>query len=381
MLCTKCKKMIDEDSIYCKYCGKKQQATAAPKTLKRANGSGSVYKLSGRRRKPWAATVNKQLIGYYAEKSEAMKSLETITTNGTPEGFNETVSEVYEKWKEVHFRGLSEKGKEGYIAAWHRLEPIHNRKMRAIKVIDFQKIIDNAMTKSKDPEKVQPLSRSGKEKIKQLCSQLCKRAIQDDIINRNYGEFVKLDREEKKQKEVFSQEDISKLFKEDCETSRIVLALIYTGFRINELFGAKVSDVKLEYPENGAAGPPKISHIVGGEKTEAGKGRIVPISAKIKPFISEWLSLDREYLVCNSTGGKMDDKNFRNRQYYLLLERLVIPKKNPHCTRHTFASLMSTAGARPEDLQKIIGHANYSTTAEIYVHADISQLQDAIDRI
>ncbi|MEG2834368.1 MAG: tyrosine-type recombinase/integrase, partial [Ruthenibacterium sp.] len=81
------------------------------------------------------------------------------------------------------------------------------------------------------------------------------------------------------------------------------------------------------------------------------------------------------YLLTTGSGTIMNVGNFRSRDYYPLLEKLNIPKKSPHCTRHTFASLMAVAGARPEDLQKIIGHANYSTTAEIYIHADVEQLQ------
>ena len=46
----------------------------------------------------------------------------------------------------------------------------------------------------------------------------------------------------------------------------------------------------------------------------------------------------------------------------------------PHSTRHTFASLSSAAGLRPENLQKIIGHANFSTTAQVYIHQDIDTL-------
>ncbi len=55
----------------------------------------------------------------------------------------------------------------------------------------------------------------------------------------------------------------------------------------------------------------------------------------------------------------------------------IFPDNNhltPHSTRHTFASLSAEAGMRPEALQKIIGHADYSTTAEVYIHKDISEL-------
>ena len=66
------------------------------------------------------------------------------------------------------------------------------------------------------------------------------------------------------------------------------------------------------------------------------------------------------------------------REYYPLLERLKLPKSTLHTTRHTFASKMVEAGARPEDLQKIMGHADYSVTANIYNYANAKQLTKAI---
>lgn len=342
----------------------------APKPLRRANGLGTVYKLSGRRRRPWVAAINKRVIGYYEERTEALRALEGVVVNGFPDGYNDTLQDVYERWKDAHYRDLTAKGREGYEIAWKRLSPIYGRKMRSIKTIDFQKIIDAAVLKSSDPANPKPLSRSGKEKIRQLCSQLCKQAMQDEIINRNFGEYIKLEREEKKEKEVFNTSDIEKLKKDDGQTARIILTLIYTGFRINELFSVLKNDVHLE--EN---------YIVGGEKTEAGRNRIVPINQLIRPYIENWCQSENEYLITTVTGKQINDKNFRNREYYPLLERLGIERKNPHCTRHTFATMMSSAGVAPEVLQKIIGHAKFSTTAEIYIHKDIAELQDAINKI
>jgi len=61
-ICLKCKATIDADSVYCKYCGKKQVKTEKARELKKPNGYGSVIKLTGRRRKPWAVRLTKSIV-------------------------------------------------------------------------------------------------------------------------------------------------------------------------------------------------------------------------------------------------------------------------------------------------------------------------------
>lgn len=75
----------------------------------------------------------------------------------------------------------------------------------------------------------------------------------------------------------------------------------------------------------------------------------------------------------------MSEKNFRERNYYPYLKKLGIPKKTPHSTRHTFATMLQACGAKPEDLIKVIGHADYETTTENYIHQDISKLADMVE--
>ena len=77
-------------------------------------------------------------------------------------------------------------------------------------------------------------------------------------------------------------------------------------------------------------------------------------------------------------GQRLSD-NFRKREYYPLLERIGIARKTPHATRHTFASWAVSAGIRPELLQKMLGHASYDTTANIYIQSDIEQLIQAVE--
>ena len=64
-----------------------------------------------------------------------------------------------------------------------------------------------------------------------------------------------------------------------------------------------------------------------------------------------------------------------------MLSALGIKKKSPHSTRHTYASMAVEAGIKPEILQKILGHADYSTTSNVYVHADVDALVAAAEAL
>lgn len=53
----------------------------------------------------------------------------------------------------------------------------------------------------------------------------------------------------------------------------------------------------------------------------------------------------------------------------------------PHSARHTCGTRLSAAGARPEDIQAILGHADYSVTANTYINQDVAALHDSMSRM
>ena len=50
----------------------------------------------------------------------------------------------------------------------------------------------------------------------------------------------------------------------------------------------------------------------------------------------------------------------------------------PHCTRHTFASLMDSAGMNKNILARIIGHTDPKTTYKYYIHKQSKELVQAM---
>lgn len=355
-MCSKCHTELPDEAVYCYMCGKKQ-VQEKRKALKRANGTGTVYKLQERRTRPWVAAKNKIIIGYYARKTDALEALERLSGKPLSERYNMTFAEVFEAWKEEHYREIGPQGIESYNGAYKIFASLHDRKFRDLRASDFQAVVDKHRGKS----------HSTISKYKQLITQMSTWAVREEICTTNFAKYVKLPENVKKEKEVFTDDDIAKLEADGSTAAKIVLMLIYTGMRISELF-----ELPLEsYHE---------TYVVGGEKTEAGRNRVIPIRPEGRAYFAEFAKMATGPLLLSGYEGQKIAANFRRRDFYPLLDRLEIERKTPHATRHTFASWARRAGIAPEILQKILGHADYSTTANIYVHTDISELIGAVEK-
>lgn len=354
MNCIKCHAELPANALYCPMCGKKQTPEKR-KALKRANGTGTVYKLQGRRRRPWVAAKNKVVIGYYERKTDALEALEKITGKSLGEKYNMTFADVYNEWNKEHFPSISKAGAKAYENSYKAFKSIHNKKFRELRTVNFQKVIDENKDKP-----------SAIKKYKQLIGQMSKWAMREEICTLNFAQFVKLYSAPKKEKEIFTDDEIKKLESDDSEAAKIALMLLATGMRIGELFLLPLAS----YYE---------TYVIGGSKTEAGKDRIIPIRPEGRKYFEYFAKqANGDFLLSGYTGQK-SYANYRNRDYYPLLDRLNIKRKSPHALRHTYTSRAVKEGVPPEILQKVLGHANYSTTAEIYTHIDAITLVKTIE--
>lgn len=355
--CIKCGVELVPGAVYCHICGKKQ-VKETRKALKRPNGAGTVYKLSGRRTRPWAAAKNHVIIGYYERKTDALAALEKLSGKPIEEKFNMTFSEVFAEWKAEHFREIGPQGIESYNQAYKVCTSLYPRKFRDLRTKDFQAIIDSNMAKSN----------STLSKYKQLMTQMSRWAVREEIATTDFAKYVKLPQQVKKEKAIFTDDEIALLEKDGSDAAKIALMLIYTGMRIGELFSLPLAD----YHE---------TYVIGGEKTEAGKNRVIPIRPEGRKYFAYFAGRADGDLLLSGYDGQRIPANYRKRDFYPLLEKLGIPKHTPHATRHTYATWARNAGIQPDVLQKILGHADFSTTANIYVHADTEKLISAVESV
>lgn len=340
--------------------------------MRNPNGYGSVYKLKGNRRRPWIARVTegwtedgkqiRRIIGYYKTRAEAAAALADYWRKPLSPKAEITLGELYEEWAASKFTRISKSTIDTYKAAWKYLEIYKDVKFKDLRTGQLQKIIDENSN----------MSLSTLSKIKALATSLYDYAVSNDIIDKNYAQFIELPEAEKKEKEIFTDLEIKNMFDKVAEIPYLdtILIMIYTGMRISEMLGLTKFDVDL-----------KNRLIVGGIKTEAGRNRIIPIHHKIYPFIERWYNKNGERLICYEDGRAMTPDHYRRSRYYPALEAVGVRKLNPHACRHTFASMMAKAGVDTFSIQRIIGHSDYSFTANHYTHPDIQKLKEAIEKI
>lgn len=382
MICNKCKKEIEDDSVFCRFCGKKQIETPKPKALKRANGTGSVYRLSGRRRKPWAASVyvggKQTIIGTFATKTEALKCIESASINKNISSiYDYTVEDVYNMLIDLNKDRLTKSGLTNYRSGYNYLEHLKNVKMRDIRTIHIQDAINRANAQEK--------GFATWKKIQNVASLMCQLAMANDLIDKNYAQLVTMPgTKTKAEKPSFSPAQLNKMWGlwqiEDAILA--VLAMCYIGLRINEFLDLKKEHVDLK--ERVIYAP--------GSKTEAGKNRILIIPTVALPLFEKLMKSDGEYLCPSPEGKRYNDKNFRDRAFYPTLEAYGLDKWEinpsikitPHSCRHTYAYLCVKNGLDPKATMDLMGHSKYSTSTELYAEAtkhDIEFLRREADKI
>lgn len=351
--------------------------------MKNPNGYGTVRKLSGHRRKPWAALTpahevpgavgtKRELIGCFPTRAEAMTALGAWNKSphsSTPVSAEQiTLSQLHDEYIELQrYKNLSHQTQDNYNAAWNKLSSLGKYKVKNLRTSHFQTVIDT--------EYENGLSISSLQKIKIFAGMLCSYAVQTDIVVKNYASFVVLPKAETKEKVPFSDLDLKKLedaAKEGFMYADLILIMCYTGWRINEFLALTPFSWDAENKT-----------LTGGSKTESGKNRIVPVSDKVLPYLQKWLDKGGETIVCredkNGLVKKVTAKYFRENWYYPTLDELKLPHLTPHATRHTFASLLHRNGADKWDIQRLMGHSSSEVTNKIYTHVEIDQLKNAVN--
>ena len=352
------------------------------KRMRLPNGMGSVHRIGGdkARRKPWRARVPSHIefdekagkatqkyitVGYFENELDAIDALMNYRKNPyTIEAASCTFEELYEMWRDKKYPTISKSGQLGYNSAFKNSTPLHKMRIRDIRTLQ----LDGIMQTIEGGYQVQM-------RLKVFWGQLFKYAMEHDLLEKNYADFVTTrDKAPETKRTAIPPEDREKIWQAidagDAD-AEIAMIYIYTGMRPTELLLIKKEDVDLEN---------RI--MVGGIKTEAGHNRRIPIHRSILPFIEKRMDAPGDLLIMETTNGgvkPMTYDRFRKYHWAPLMERLGMDYTG-HYTRHTCATMLREAKVA-DDLRKLIlGHKNEDIT-DRYTHHTDAMLLEAIDSL
>ena len=377
--------------------------------MRAPSGFGSIAKMSGKRRNPYRVQITtgwefikdedgdpvldengepktkriRKTMGYYPTRQAAIIALAEY--NKTPYNLdNNTVTwlDVWNKWGPAAIENAGKSLSHQLSAAHKRCAPLYSLKMKDIRKGHMQDLLDETAN----------MSGTVQARLKYVMQQNFKWALENDIIAKDYSQFLSTDVKQKEEDEAlhfpFTTEEIKKLWtyqdklfqftkprknKEETtvQAANAMLVLIYTGMRVMELGELKAADVHLDerYID------------LRGTKTPSAK-RIVPIHKDIAPVLAALIADGGEYVVVNSEKKPVT--------YPQWLKKIVDPineivgeKHTLHDTRHTFISAAERSGldANSIVLKRIIGHSTGGNMTALYTHKNIDDLLASIDKV
>ena len=332
------------------------------------NGYGTVAKLSGNRRRPFIVkkTVGwkdnghpiVEIIGYTATREEGLELLAQYNHDPWNVDLAKiTFRELYDLWKEKKAPKLGEGSRHVFFSVVNHCQALWDMPYRQIKSFHMQDTIDGCGR-----------GHSIQASIKCLWGHLDKFALEMDITTHCYSKLLTTDPAPESTRQRFTDEEIARLWEHQADPwVDTVLIFIYSGWRISELLALTPDSIDLQ-----------AGTMIGGIKTKAGKNRIVPIHSSIRPFIEARLADGGTKLI--SYGGRPISQSAYRNFWRETMERLEMSHV-PHECRHTFESLLDSAGAHRKCIDLLMGHVSKDTGNRVYNHKTLEELRLNIELI
>lgn len=241
---------------------------------------------------------------------------------------------------------------------------------------DIQTVVDRIAYSN--PRTGQPTARQTLQQYISAVSDVFNFAIQNRITTVNPCAFVSIPKTAVKNTRVALTEE-ERLKIQNCDSSRVWVAtfLMYTGLRIGEATALTWKDVNLSEKTITVNKSFNFKETeTKTTKTESGN-RSVPIPNILIPILKQHKSTG--YVIKSQHGTRMTEQAWRSLRR--TLTRASGVNFEWHQLRHTYASILYTAGVDVLTACKILGHADVKTTMSIYTHLEESKKKLSIDRL
>jgi len=360
---------------------------------KRGNAEGSIYQRKDGR---WTAAyfaAGKRKYLYASTREEAAKKLRDIQSRIDSGMYVEPSAVTVNQWLTIWLREYAAQAVRPSTLAAHT-NIVHNHLVPALGKIKLQQLRAEhiqAFINSQAQKKFSPSTI--KREIATLKVAL-NQAEKNQIISRSPANAVSLPKQEQKEIEFLTVEEVSALlpalpFNTHGRALRFILG---TGLRVAELCGLRWCDI-----DSKAIHVNQITYTIrqGDEvvrvsnppKTTAGK-RVIPLNNKLRAILDEQCQAQRleciragsawsggdpgkgqQYVFATELGTPADRHNIA-RSLRASLKAAGLKSRGVHALRHTFATQWIQTGRDPRTLSEILGHTNVAFTMQRYVHSD-----------
>lgn len=220
-----------------------------------------------------------------------------------------------------------------------------------------------------------------------LISTVLEQAVKEGLIPFNVASRATLPKAEHKEVNYFQPEQVAAirdaLEREPMKWKTLVHLLLITGARRGEVLGLKWDKVDFEgnriYICNSILYAPDIGIYESTPKTERSRRYVAlpPETMQLLRQYRAWQAGERlrlgeyyqnqDFLFTQDNGKPMHPDSVTE-WLKRFSKRHDLPHINPHAFRHTMASMLYFNGVDSVSISKRLGHAQVSTTANIYAH-------------
>jgi integrase len=360
---------------------------------KRGNGQGTVYQRKSD--KKWIAAVTvgrrsngkpKQVVRYARSKIEAnaiLKDLQKSHILGEiVSGGSVKVSDYLWQWlegKKLEVRTQTIQSMRTKLK--HIVTEIGDMRLDAVTPAHIRRAYRSAL------DHLSPRTLSV---VHTHLQEAFKDAVEESFIAKNPMRSVPMPRWEDQERALLDPAQLGLLLAK-LETHRhyaLYALLAFTGIREGEAFALKWSDIDWDAGslkiQRGLARLPGGGYVLGPLKTKGSRRRI-----KIVPTLLDALRHHQDRQVFEMSGktweepglvfaglrGQPLNASLARNGLVAALQEAGLPPMRIHDLRHSFATIASSGNVQPQNLQRLMGHSNLSTTFGIYAAA-LEQIQD-----
>ena len=233
------------------------------------------------------------------------------------------------------------------------------------------------------------LSKRTVKYIHTIVHQSLSQAMKWGLVARNVADVVDAPRPDKRPVEPLTREQVTRLFEILKEDRLFPLYMIYIGcgLRRGEALALTIDCIDWEagfiHVRKTIQNIRGRGLVIGEPKSDLSR-RSVAMPDFVQRSLANYLSnraIESDYVFCTSNGTPFSPRNVV-RHFKKALKKADLPETTRlHDLRHTFVSFLLSQNVPPKDVQVIAGHADFSTTMNIYGHLMLGAQKEAAKKI